>query len=81
MKLVTRVAVLLIMCVVLVAATQKGGTATREECLAKCKANCTKSYEACIKSGKNEKQCVGSRDVCNAVCANKTCPPPQQPKK
>ncbi len=83
MKLVTRVGLLLIMCVVLLAAAaaQKGSTTDRDKCLATCKGKCTKSYDDCMKAGKNEKQCVSSRDVCNSICVNKTCPPPQTPPK
>ena len=47
----------------------------RAKCLEKCQKNCETTYSNCMKkAGANPQSCVGSRDLCKSVCANKTCP-------
>ena len=75
MKLVSKVALLLIMCLVLVAAVQKGN-ADKAKCLANCKARCEKSYTTCQKNAKSDaamKSCEKSKQICNSDCLNKAC--------
>lgn len=75
MKLVTKVALLLVMCVVLLAAVQKGN-ADKAKCLAACQDKCTKSYTTCMKNAKTDAartSCAKSKQTCDADCVNKAC--------